>query len=549
MEKTFIIGNSEELQRIGGHFEKVPSLINDTDIHNWIIELFKGAEFDKIIIEIGQEPKSALQIAYHIRLSIDELKERALIPILFVSTLSLNNIIIQSGIYGHILSTEGVFFSEFNNELIEAQIQNVFGLKGDEYLTKFLKIINIQPDESIGRHSLANIWGAHALDRAANVKALNQEANFKKGLYFKYISAFNILEKLNPSPFNIKGFVNLNKPNKIAAHSKKILLIDDQANDGWAIVLRKIFQTSHPNDFVVIDQIVNDFDSFTDENKQIVNGNQFDLYLVDLRLNGLEEDEGLNVNAFSGMSVIKKIKTLNKGNQVIVFTASNKAWNLKALIDSGVDGYYLKESPEYYFPKTISDQNYQEFKNNVINCFNKGFLKDIFNFWKAAKDECSNSDSGFISESDVSLDSAWEQIKNGYLDYGYLILFQVVEFYSNLLFMNLGTSGNWGILGETVIENLGDGIAEWKLKYNKDKRNGSYFTSCNETQQSDSMPTTLFKISCLAKFKYHKEDSFLKFLGRLNNLRNGIAHRGGRNSVKIQDIKDLLDFLKILRSK
>jgi DNA-binding NarL/FixJ family response regulator len=32
-----------------------------------------------------------------------------------------------------------------------------------------------------------------------------------------------------------------------------------------------------------------------------------------------------------------------------MFTASNKAWNMKALLDAGADGYYIKESPENIF--------------------------------------------------------------------------------------------------------------------------------------------------------------------------------------------------------
>ena len=50
-----------------------------------------------------------------------------------------------------------------------------------------------------------------------------------------------------------------------------------------------------------------------------------------LRLNGAAEDGQLVPEEFSGYKVLRRIKELNRGNQVIMLTASNKAWNLKAL--------------------------------------------------------------------------------------------------------------------------------------------------------------------------------------------------------------------------
>ena len=41
----------------------------------------------------------------------------------------------------------------------------------------------------------------------------------------------------------------------------------------------------------VINEKVKDFDSFSLASKHIIESEKFDLYLVDLRLNGLDEDE------------------------------------------------------------------------------------------------------------------------------------------------------------------------------------------------------------------------------------------------------------------
>src|SRR5690606_17315684 len=155
-----------------------------------------------------------------------------------------------------------------------------------------------------------------------------------------------------------------------------------------------------------------DFESFSEANKNIINSEKFDLYLVDLRLNGLEEDENLKTKEFSGMKVLQKIKSLNEGNQVIIFTASNKVWNLKSLLDAGADGYYMKESPEYNFSRVISEQNYKDFKENVKACFGRGYLSEVYKHWINAKDIETTTDHNFIAESNIALDIAWEQIKN-----------------------------------------------------------------------------------------------------------------------------------------
>src|SRR5690554_581380 len=343
MEKTYILGNSTYLEQLGGTFIEIPILINDVEIHNWVIDLFRNNEIDKVVIEIEKEPILPFQIGYHIRLSIENIKERVLIPILYLSKLSLNSIILQTEIHSQILATKGVVFSEFDLELNKLEIEHLIGLNESDYLTKFLKIIHIQPDETIGRHSLANIWGAYVMDKASNANILPEDSEFKKKLYFKYISAFNNIDKLKPSRY-VLGNIKVGDVNKIKAEGKRILLIDDEASKGWETVLRKIFKTSSREDFVVINEKVKGFEELSETSKRIIETEKFDLFLIDLRLNGLDEDENLKPEAFSGMKVLKKIKSINEGNQVIVFTASNKVWNLKALLDAGADDYYMKES-------------------------------------------------------------------------------------------------------------------------------------------------------------------------------------------------------------
>lgn len=544
MEGVYILGKNLSLHELGGTFIQIPDLkANEEDkIHNWIISLFKKTEIEKVVIEIAEDPKVALQIGYHIRLSLEELENKTLVPILFVSKLSLNTILLQAEIFSQILTTKGVTFSEFNIEDIKTELEYISSLSKRDYLMKFLKIIHIQPDEVIGRHSLANMWGAYAMDKASNANAaLPFNSELKNKLYFKYVSANNSLNKLNASKLKVVGKVNLGDVNKINCENKKVLLIDDESDKGWEIILRKILKVKDPKDFVVINEKVKDFNSFSNKSKRIIENEKFDLYLVDLRLNGSDENLNSETKSFSGMTVLQKIKSINKGYQVIMFTATNKAWNLKALIDAGAEGYYMKESPEYNFSRKLSEENYTQFKKNVEECFKRGYLAKIYEQLENAKRKTTNKDKDFIKESNTSLKMAWELLKNGELDFGFFSLFLIIERYAKSIFKS------YNVKGTCVIKKINNQEKEWILTYNKDRENGGYFSSGSETKEKHEEPTTLFKVSCLLKLVYKRDDSFLKKVGELNKLRNDIAH-GKSSGVDEDNLIVLLNIIEEIRS-
>lgn len=545
MEGIFIIGKSKDLKSLSDNFVELPNP-QKIKIHDWVISKLANSDFDKVVIELDENLILSLQIGYHIRLSLQELNRKSLIPILFISSLPLNTIVNTGEIYSHILSSRGTYFSEFEDiETLKKEVGLIEGLTEREYSTKFLKTIKILPDETTGRHSLANVWGAYAMDKAANTNALPADAEFKKELYFKYISAFNNLYKLKASSPNIVGKIAVGDPNFIQSERKRILLIDDEADNGWETVLRKVFKTTNDNDFVVIKEKVKDYEAFSDTSKKIIENNTFDLYLIDLRLNGLEEEDNLNTKEFSGMKVLNKIKSINEGNQVIIFTASNKVWNLKALLDARADGYYMKESPEYNFTRNFSEQNYEKFKEDVHRCFERCYLRDIYKIWKSAVEENKNQKDKFIQESNSMLDIAWSLVKQELLDFGYLTLFQIIELYANRKYNHKDNSIELeGKKCYMIIEEN----ETWKLTFNKDSINGNYFSSGEEQNTRQVRPlTNLFKASCLFKFIYKKDDNFLKIFGNLNDLRNKIAHEGSKGKANSENIKKVLEIIKMIR--
>ena len=528
MEKIFILGyNKPYAELLGAEFIEIPNLKSDYEIHNSVRSLFDEHEIDKLIIEIGIDNLLALKIGYHIRLSLDILKDKSLIPIYFISTRSLSSLVINSGIWGHILSTKGIYFSSLDNlNNIKIELDVIEGISISEYKTKFLDIIKILPDEAIGRHSMANIWGAYSLDKAAHTNALQDSLAFAKRrteLYFKYISASKHI-----SLFSLKqmGYIDVSAPNTIKANNRRILLIDDEADTGWEVVLKNIFETSTKDDFVIINEKVCDYGSLSAKSRDIIENESFDLFLIDLRLDGVSEESTMDPDKFSGMKVMKKIKSINPGNQVIVFSASNKVWNMKALLDAGADGYYMKESPEFGFSSEFSEQNYLRFKRDVESCFDNDFLKGVFkNLSEIKRHIATISNEDFKNQLLSQTDLFWNMIIKAKSQtdfaYSYITLYLFFEIINNHFYEHT-SEGMWEMKG-------GNKLLNWQWS-NDEKA----YTNTSQQIVSNNPPEWLKIAGLYFQLWEQKDSQIVMYIYYLITKRNGFIH----NSADILDKKD-----------
>lgn len=557
MGKIFILGHNKLITLSGVEYIEIPIFRNDYEIHKWLLSLFKDHDIDKLIIDITNNFKISILLGLHIRLSLTELKNKALIPILYVSFNPLDIIVKEVTIWGHIFATKGIYFSIFNQNSLKKEIEISKGITPDEYKLQFLEIIKIMPNERIGRHSIANIWGAYVMDKAAKTMALQTNESLNKiqsDIYFKYLIAANYdLSKLKKSSSRvINKNTNVSGANIIESSGKKILLIDDEADKGWKFVLRKIFKYA---DLHVIDENVTNYNNLTQQSKDIIENTSFDLYLVDLRLNGIREESISQTDDLSGMSVFKKIKSLNDGNQIIIFTASNKVWNQKALFEIGANGYYMKESPEYNFSDNFSLQNYNTFKDEVLNAFNLGFLRSIFTIHYECKSFI-NRDRAYrrsnyqkfydrtLSQLEIAF-TLLKQAKNAkYLNLAYISYYKILEDYASQ-YDNFNRSYNsYYVNGIKVIDGTNN---RWKLKFKTQSSNNnrlSYFEIGSE--YNNKQPTFLAKVSFLLAYKFSKNNNYLKKWGVLNDIRNTVVVHGGRdNNINIGDLLSLLDIIKL----
>ena len=383
MAKILVLGNeqtkkwSESISN--SHFIQMPVFSLGEDGERKLCEfVINNIDSDSmaIIIDVDEisKPELCLAFAMAIRLSILDIKSAALSPILFISRATQDILIGYK--YSPIILTGSIVFDLPENASDAVEVMEP--LSPSEYKTKFLDVIKIIPNATEGRHSLANQWGADVLSRIVVGNETNNELIKKArlSLYFRYVRALSL--GTNDIENIIQGVESPSTPTslkKIDATGKKILLIDDEADKGWGDVLCKMLPNS---EFKTIQEQVPDYEHLSNDAKKEIESGKYDLIFLDLRMNGVAEEDTLRPDDFSGMKILKAIKEQNKGNQVIMFTASNKAWNMKALLDAGSDGYYIKESPEYTFPASYSDSNARELCISISQCLENGYLRNVY---------------------------------------------------------------------------------------------------------------------------------------------------------------------------
>jgi len=567
MKNIFILGSSNDpivnsladIQNI-----ELPTIYKDEDIHDFIEKQFKDVNIERLIISLTREDLDLqLRIAFHIRLSIT-LWSKRLIPIIFTSLSTLNSILNNAGLMGNIMFTSGCRFIFFDKEVLKRAVSKVKPLLKDQYKTKFLNSIVLHPNEKIGRHSLANQWGALRLNEVANLSVSKSNDELKiaqKQLYFKFMMAqISDLSYLNEKGIKVIGELpSTGHPDQIDIKDYNVLFIDDEADKGWSAVLRRILKKKNEEQLKVVNRKIDNYDSLPDDIRQLIENDFFDLYLIDLRLKGEEEENVVNPLDFSGCKLLKKIKSLNTGNQVLMFTASSKAWNMKTLLDLGADGYYIKESPEYNFPLSFSKENYMNLKKEINDSFNLSFLKKIVKRqsiiiekidlkYNSVSQECKSFYDRTKLTFSITLDLLKKSLtSNKYYNYTFLAYYQILEDFSNQSENFECIDSECKVNGVLVVEKTANNKKlKWKLKYYKDLVNGSYF-KIEDCEASKGQPiNSLARLSFIFAEKFQKDDVFLRKWASLNKLRNDKAAHGNSKEVDELNLFEMLELVDVI---
>lgn len=181
-----------------------------------------------------------------------------------------------------------------------------------------------------------------------------------------------------------------NLRNEIVNQKRRIVLIDDQAAEGWESAFKNIL-------YVENSELQTNFKSPTIDNRntflQHIN-NETDIVLLDLRLKK-EQGSYYDISQLSGVIILKKLIDRHPGLPVIIITASNKFRSYQTVMEAGADAYWVKEGLDSRLNENESFENYRqlislisklsgkEYKllKNFSQCVGK--LKNIKNPWWA----------------------------------------------------------------------------------------------------------------------------------------------------------------------
>ena len=464
-------------------------------IHKWLIpKLSELKNLEKIIIPIrlglDDSDFKGLRIGLHIRLS-PELGDKRYLPIIFIGEESRDSVI-QNQIDGDkertgmLLFTPGVYMTSIIK--LQEKIQNFNTSINKEVLSEsVLPNLIIENQKDLG-HQLANEWGMFRLAKFAGI-TLNIEPPY--GLFFKYKYAFT---ETNVIPEN--------KTNIGLVHSDcKALIIDDNADKGWKDLLEEIIKKR----VIAVGKKCRIESVLTfEEVEKKTDFEQFDIIFLDLRLKPEEDKPNTNlpIEEYSGYKLLKKIKTENKGIQVIILTASNKAWNMKRLLEAGADGYYIKESPVIQMNDDLSRENYKDFISEINNCLKRGYLKEVFGKTKQINDiidllqkkKCINK--GFAESVSANLTLSYKLLnaakENTDFAFAYLSLFKVLE-QLNDYYIIKNDKDIWEI---TIAENLE------QFKWEKNK-----YVEITPLKFNNNTPTTFEKLAgfCFQVLKFNQK--------------------------------------------
>jgi CheY-like chemotaxis protein len=145
----------------------------------------------------------------------------------------------------------------------------------------------------------------------------------------------------------------------------KYLIIDDLVNKGWKSVIEKvIIRNDH-----ILDS------AMTFDEAMLKLNSKYELVFLDIRLT--EEDHSKHdIKSYSGYKILSRLRSnfseVNYCTPIILITASNKIWNINALMEQGADGFYIKEHPDFNYKVEWSRENLENFQSRFIELLDVG---------------------------------------------------------------------------------------------------------------------------------------------------------------------------------
>lgn len=344
--------------------------ISDKDLDDFVNQFLQTKQFEAIYIPLyfgnSYSDYMGLRLAMHIRLteSINQFT-----PI-FIYGVSTHEELLNNSCYD-ILKLSCVCLINADNESLKLSIERTFST--NQGCEEFDKISLNIPSNIGSNHSVANKWAMYRWMEMIKWSPENvpqiTDTDFRTSLYFKFLDAkYGKHDKFKQDKkyqMEIPGLQN-----------KRIVYIDDEYDKGWENILRTLFEYNGVKFicFKGFDKKLSKI-ALIDKIKAFIAENDADCFLLDLRLH---EDDFGETKKLTGHEISRFIKERNKGNQIVIFSASNKIWNLKEqIVEIGATAYALKESPDLNLKREGSTQLYIDFIKAVKTACSLSYLKEI----------------------------------------------------------------------------------------------------------------------------------------------------------------------------
>jgi CheY-like chemotaxis protein len=525
--------------------EKIIFKVSDKDFNEKVLEWLNGRKYDNIFIPlcIGSilSDYNGLRLAMHIR-TTSTLSQFANIYIYgFVDHSFLVN-----NDYFDVLKTKNVQLIDYRRSSFrDAIFQKKTKMMKSELSAELVKIRMTPPKDYEDSHSISNEWSIIRWFKTLEASRIidytpdeieSIESKINSNLYYKYLT----------SRFPLDDAIAIDRNDLVLKNTGRILYIDDEIDKGWNELFCTLLYDGVINQVENYESIGSEFFGMkkTEVIETCINkAKDFDLIILDFRLL-IEDFHTVNPRNITGYEILKGIKDYNKGIQVIIFSATNKVWNLQALQEAGADGFIIKEAPENSEDNKFTYESILNFITTVNLCLNRSsYLKSMYELTTSIKEYFyNNRELEFDVESKemVYHFSKFQLDVINQLDIAFLLIYRtnlsVGQKNTNQSLINHAFTSLY-IIFEYLFKNDIQGKINLKTYDNSLKR----FIPYDKVFHSEIQSGIISYIAITLKFDPF---SYNKKLEDFRKKRNAVTHPKGKKP----DEKDCLEILNMLKS-
>lgn len=360
------------------------SRVSDEDFDFYVRKWFSELEYDALYIPLcfGKvlSDYNGLRLAIHIRCtkSVNQNK-----PIYIYSPVP-SSFLVQSK-YFDILKTKGVKLINMRPQKIIDSLGSIQSLSENDIKHEMEKVHLPVPQNYEDSHSIANEWAIYRWATATESEdsAIENVANtIKSNLYFKHLTTIyppSEIDRIKEDKLKFHDQLSGISDSLIEQKDINIFYVDDEADKGWSEIMATIIHDV--NKISGFDYLGEELKSLSQQAiiDQVVNRvieDSINILLLDFRLHKKDLDSQ-NIDEITSVQILKRIKEFNPGIQVIIFSATNKVWNLLALQKYGADGFIIKEGPENSKDPSFTIQTIGNFINAMSICISNRYKKSL----------------------------------------------------------------------------------------------------------------------------------------------------------------------------